>query len=422
MKKTTIRIISAIIAIALIVGLLSPVLFMAFATDVNSTLAEDTAQDETGEQEEQDDNPFESANDARDEMERLQAEIDKVQDSIDSLESGIQQNENTKVYYEQQAALLAQQIEAMKADIAFQEAALAQKHIEHEAKIQEHAQTTKLFEDRLAAIYMVRNSSSVEVLLGTTAYSEASRYDENLQHITLSDTQLMDKLKAEEIALKAQADDIDALITELNAAKEKLDATSANYAATLQKINEDLTQQEALKQAQELSQEELIKQYNDAQASWQEFITSGNNHDFEYNGATFAWPLPGYFRIRSDYNVARILPNGIRDVHRGIDMPAPSTAIIYASAEGYVTTTGMHWSYGNAVKIDHGSGLISLYAHMSSMYVKNGDYVMMGDAIGTVGNTGNSFGNHLHYEVNLNGYTVNPRNYLAAEDIAKLYY
>ncbi len=397
MKKTTLRIVCAIIAIALMLGVLSPLLFMVFADDYNSADA------------------------AKAEMERLENELSNLQNTIDSLESNLQENEDTKAYYEQEANIISQQITVMVADIEFQEAALAQKQLEHEAKILEHKQTKDLFEERLSAVYKIRNNSAIEVLLGATTYSEASRYDENIQHISLSDTELMEKLTAEGIALQQQADEIATEVENLNNAKALLDQKVADYAVAIQNVDAEMTQQEADIALNETAYAELAEQHKAAEASWIEFITSGNNYDFEYGGGLFAWPLPGYYRISSDYNVVRYI-YGVYDVHRGIDMPAPSTAVIYAAADGYVTTTGMHWSYGNAVKLDHGSGLISLYAHMSSVYVSNGQFVTMGTPIGTVGTTGNSTGNHLHFEVNLNGATVNPRNYLSAEDVAKLYY
>ncbi len=430
MKKTVIRIVCAIIATALIIGILTPVLFIVFADEIGAPQntatqslpdEDEPADTQTDEPEEEDDNPYDSATDAKSEMDRLQSELNEVQNAIDNLEEGIEEDVNTKAYYEQQANLLAQQIEVLKTDIAARQIDLQNKQMEHEAKILEHQNTKKLFEDRLAAIYMVRNNSDIEVLLGATSYSESSRYDENLQHISLSDTQLMEKLKAEEEALDKQAQEIEQDVIDLEAAKAELDVKSADYATAIAQVNTEITQQQAQVQAQEVAYEELAAQFVAAEESWREFITSGNNYDFEYNGATFGWPLPGYYALSSDYNEYRLI-YGVPDIHRGIDMPAPSTAVIYAAAEGYVTTTGMHWSYGNAVKIDHGSSLISLYAHMSAVYVKNGDYVYQGQPIGQVGTTGNSTGNHLHFEVNLGGQTVDPRVYLAPADVSKLYH
>ncbi len=426
MNRTLLRIVCAIIVIALVMGVLSPVLFMVFADDEIGSPTSGATQslqdeDEESQDEEEDDNPYDSATDAKSEMDRLQDELNNVQNSIDNLEEGIQEDESTKAYYEQQANILAQQIELLKTDIAARQLDLQNKQLEHEAKIVEHQNTKALFEERISAIYMVRNNSDIEVILGATTFSEASRYDENLQHISLSDTQLMDKLKEEEIALKAQADEIEQDVIDLEAAKAELDAKSADYAVAIAQVNTEITQQQAEVQAQEAAYEDLAAQFIAAEESWREFITSGNNYDFEYNGATFGWPLPGYYALSSDYNEYRLI-YGVPDIHRGIDMPAPSTAVIYAAAEGYVTTTGMHWSYGNAVKIDHGSGLISLYAHMSAVYVKNGDYVYQGQPIGQVGTTGNSTGNHLHFEVNVGGQTVDPRVYLSSTDVAKLYH
>ena len=74
-------------------------------------------------------------------------------------------------------------------------------------------------------------------------------------------------------------------------------------------------------------------------------------------------------------------------------------------------TAGWHYSYGNYIIIDHGNGLRTLYAHCSKLYVSYGQYVSQGHVIGAVGNTGNSFGNHCHFELYVGGVRVSARNY-----------
>ncbi len=121
----------------------------------------------------------------------------------------------------------------------------------------------------------------------------------------------------------------------------------------------------------------------------------------------FTWPVPGVKHVSSYY--------GMRwgKLHKGIDI---STSGIYgrtvvAAASGKVTRAGWFSSYGYCVDIQHSSGYLTRYAHLSKISVSKGQYVSSGQAIGKVGNSGNSTGPHLHFEIRLNGNTKNPMNY-----------
>ena len=101
--------------------------------------------------------------------------------------------------------------------------------------------------------------------------------------------------------------------------------------------------------------------------------------------------------------------------HKGLDIAAPYGTPIYAAESGTVTETGTGWNggYGNAVKISHDDGNVTYYAHMSSIAINYGDYVVKGQLIGYVGSTGSSTGNHLHFEVRAGSYYENPENYVS---------
>ncbi len=98
--------------------------------------------------------------------------------------------------------------------------------------------------------------------------------------------------------------------------------------------------------------------------------------------------------------------------HTGLDIAAPYGTAIKAVADGTVTCATYSGSYGNLVKINHGNGVETWYAHTSKMYVKPGQKVTGGQTIAAVGSTGNSTGNHLHLEIRINGKHVNPQKYL----------
>ena len=128
------------------------------------------------------------------------------------------------------------------------------------------------------------------------------------------------------------------------------------------------------------------------------------------NSTPAGMPAPGY--ISSRYG-GRNDPFGRgRAHHLGIDIDANSGDPVTAAAEGVVSFSGVRGGYGNVVEIDHGNGYKTLYAHNSSNLVKAGDVVRAGQRIAKVGSTGRSTGSHLHFEVQLNGRQVNPRQYL----------
>ncbi len=103
----------------------------------------------------------------------------------------------------------------------------------------------------------------------------------------------------------------------------------------------------------------------------------------------------------------------IRDhTHKGLDIAASAGTPIKAVADGTVIRAGWSSGYGNLVVIDHGNGVTTYYGHCSRLYVSKGTSVKAGDNIAAVGSTGNSTGNHLHFEIRLNGEQVNPQKYV----------
>ena len=98
-------------------------------------------------------------------------------------------------------------------------------------------------------------------------------------------------------------------------------------------------------------------------------------------------------------------------MHEGMDFHAPTGTPVFATATGWVKTVRYSETFGNYIEIDHGYGILTLYAHLSSWSVSRGQEVVRGQVIGQVGNTGLSAGSHVHYEVHVNGEEVDPVNY-----------
>lgn len=232
--------------------------------------------------------------------------------------------------------------------------------------------------------------------------------------------------------LKANDNILDSLSSTLN----ELEEANAQYEKSIGKIEEYSTAQEELKTELEEKSEyarqkkleyeadaakykaelsakssEMASMEAEIKAYYAEQRKNGNYQ--KYEGGAFFLPLPaGSYVISSEYE-NRISPiTGKRENHNGIDFAAPSGTNIYAAAGGTVIDSRYSSSWGNVVQIDHGGGLITLYAHCSYRGVQKGQTVSKGQLIAKVGTTGWSTGNHLHFTVYENGTAVNPRKYL----------
>jgi murein DD-endopeptidase MepM/ murein hydrolase activator NlpD len=121
-----------------------------------------------------------------------------------------------------------------------------------------------------------------------------------------------------------------------------------------------------------------------------------------FNSSSYGWRIDPF--------------NGNKAFHEGLDFTASTGTSIYAAAGGIVSFAEQTPDYGKIVKIDHGSGLETRYAHASRLTVKAGERVEKGQKIAEVGSTGRSTGPHLHYEIRLNGNPLDPRKYLKASN------
>jgi len=117
-----------------------------------------------------------------------------------------------------------------------------------------------------------------------------------------------------------------------------------------------------------------------------------------YRSSSFGWRVDPF--------------KGTKAFHEGLDFTARMGTPIRAAADGIVTKAGNSNAYGNLVKVNHGAGLETRYAHASKLLVKTGERVVKGQKIALVGSTGRSTGPHLHYEIRLNGHALDPRKYL----------
>ncbi len=316
----------------------------------------------------------------------LQAKIDTVQQQLDLLV--------------QQIAALDDQIEQGEKDIA---------------ETQDGIETNfDLLKERLRAMYMAGESSTLAIVLNSTSLVDYSQKSEMVKAITEHDTQLLDTLETQLASIEEKVAQINADKAELSESKKALDQKSTELSALYeenQALLAEAEQNEAEAQAEAARIAEEKAAADAAIDAWYEeyyaaLEAAGNNAGgVGYVGTgSFVWPMPGYTYITCYYGDGG---------HRGIDVAGGGIygKPIVAADGGKVIYSAWMDSYGYCVFIDHGNGYSTRYAHASALACSVGDTVSPGQTIAYVGSTGNSTGPHLHFEVIYAGSTTDPFNY-----------
>lgn len=227
--------------------------------------------------------------------------------------------------------------------------------------------------------------------------------DETIREIK----ELQVELESKKETLTKQMDEINKNKIIVEEEKGRLDKLNKENKAKVKKL---IKLQGELSSQIKLTEKEISELESRGQEINNEIVSSSGGGS--YNGSKMAWPVIGYTNLSSKFGY-RIHPiSGEKKLHTGIDIPAPAGTPVVAANSGTVIISRYDNSYGNMVAIDHGGGIVSFYAHNTERLVKVGDKVSKGQKISTVGTTGYSTGNHLHFEVKKNGTFVDPMNYL----------
>ena len=355
-----------------------------------------------------------------------QAESQARQEELKEQLAGVKEDQAAA---QQKRQLLQQQLEAINAEldsidaqISYYDGEIAQKEAERrEAEAKEQAQYER-FCERVRAMEEEGTVSYWSILFNAEDFSDLLDRLADVDAVMDYDNQVMEELTAARQELERLQAELERLQAELEsaraeeqAAKDQQEAKKAEQQAKvaeaqklLDQINADAAElnrqlDDEMEGAAEIQAEIARKQKQLEEERRQNNVTI----DSETN---YLWPLPGYYRLTSLFGY-RIHPiTGKAHSHTGIDIPAPGGTPIQACKSGQVVTSAYHYSYGNYVVIDHGNGNSTLYAHMSSRAVSEGQMVSQGQTIGYVGTTGSSTGNHLHLEVRDNYTRVDPES------------
>ncbi|MCR4719833.1 MAG: peptidoglycan DD-metalloendopeptidase family protein [Firmicutes bacterium] len=354
-----------------------------------------------------------SVNDLKSELAESQKKTQETKKQIQNKQVEKNSQKAQKDSLDIEIAGLQSDIDKIQSVIDEKNAEINEKNNEIQLLDTELKATDKRLKKRMKVIYESGTESYLELILKSTGISDLFTRIAVVESILKHDNSIMDNYRAQideinaakeivENEKKEQVEAQDILEAKQNQIKSKQVEKQKIIDALSKDINE-LKKQEA---AQEKAEKELQNQINSA-------LKSSTQQTVKYSGnGKFGFPLTSYTRISSTYGY-RIHPiTGTKKLHTGIDYAAPYGTSILAAEDGVVLTAGWNSGYGYCVTINHGGGYVTLYGHCSSLLVSAGQSVKRGQTIAKVGSTGNSTGNHLHFEVRINGNTVNPAGYL----------
>lgn len=287
------------------------------------------------------------------------------------------------------------------------------------------------------------SDSMIDFLNNAEYISEISQYDRQ-KLIEYGETKervntLLSNLETQKSDLETQEALYESQLAELNQQKAVLDSNKAeqevlqasytdlynaknNELSTLESQQSDTEYQKqlALKEVEE--QEQILEQTRKEYQAWlAEQARLNQDADAavaaklaEINVTGFTWPVPGFNTITSQFGMRMHPILGYEKLHDGTDIwgSGINGTPIHAAYAGTVILAQNYWGYGNCVKIDHGGGVVTLYAHASAILVSVGQKVNAGDTIALVGSTGNSTAPHLHFSLIIKGEFVNPLDYV----------
>lgn len=361
----------------------------------------------------------------------------QIQQEKNALKQGQAEEENLKKQIQELEERIGEaenQMETLRGKIQTKEGQVAEAKKDLEkAERDVEAQNDNL-NVRLRTMYKNGSIGFLDVLLGSGSLSEFISNIDMVQRVHSSDKEVLGDLKERYEAVNDKKKKLESLQAQLESQRdeqaEKQAALTADKTTVSKKkasvsaqndqhedniaaLNAEASRIEALIQ-QDIERQQREKEEKEGSSGGSSSGgSSGGSSGSSSSGWT--WPVPGHTRISSDYGW-RNCPYHGREKHSGIDIPAPYGTPVKAASGGTVIHSGYLGSYGNAVLIRHGNSLYTLYGHNSSLVVRSGAKVSKGQTIAKVGSTGNSTGNHCHFEVRKggsgHGNNVSPWNYV----------
>ncbi len=336
-------------------------------------------------------------------MEEEQTKANEARVQIDNI------SEKLRVIQERLAAANAQ-YKAVKDELDETERKLEENQAALEKAQEEMEKHMRILRRRLRDIYQNGQINYLDVLFGAKDFNDFVTRMELLKRVIKHDYDLIMEIKAQraliltkKAELEKNKQDIEKLEQSARAKKQEIENTRAEEQAVLDRVtNERDLAEQAYQELLEASKEveRMIRQ-----SRYRVSAGAGG----QSTGAMI-WPISGPITSEFGWRTHPIF--GTSRFHSGLDIGGDYGEPVVAADGGVVIYAGWISGYGNAVIIDHGGGISSLYGHNDSLTVSDGESVGRGQVIAYCGSTGNSTGPHVHFEVRQNGEPVSPYNYL----------
>ena len=388
-----------------------------------------------------------------------QAEIDDLQKKLDALEQQAQEQQDVindltsqkarfitrKLALDNKIEINRQMIELIGEQIEIYDEIIAEKQAELDKALEKETAQTELLRSRIRAMeenstysyasFIFDSSSVTELLSRIGDVNDIMHYDKTLEEEYMAAREDVESIKK---SYEEARHEQELLQKELDTKQAELDAqVEAAYTmiADIETLSDDaqaeydaIAEEEA--KAEETLQEAIRKRaaeqakYNQNNNSNNGGGNSGGSGGNSGGGGSsgggsatslsnLQWPVPSCTLITSRFGYRVAPTTGASTYHGGLDIGAGMGASIVAAGAGDVIYAGANGGYGNCVMIDHGNGVVTVYAHMSSIGVSYGQYVTAGQYVGAVGSTGVSTGPHCHFEIRINGAQTDPAAYFS---------
>ncbi len=353
----------------------------------------------------------------------LKNQQDSLEQQIKAAEENVKEAKESKEQVlaelevaEAEVAKANNELEAINGQVRTVKAELEQAEVAYQVATEKKEKQYEDLKARISFMYEFGDVGYTQVLFESEDISDFFKRVEYINTIIKHDKEILTKyeetqkeIDAEIQVISEKKSQIETLQAQQKAKATELEAKQANKEKALAKINKDIEAQEDVIYTLEKENAQIEAMIKEAQ---RKAAASGTKVANPYTGGQLGWPAPEYTRFSSDYK-QRINPvTGKNQWHAGIDLATPYGSSIVAAEDGVVIGASYMSGYGNTVIIDHGNGLSTLYGHNSSLTVNVGDTVTKGQRIANAGSTGNSTGNHCHFEVRINGAHQDPKSYL----------
>ena len=365
----------------------------------------------------------EAADAAQSEADRLSKEVAALDQTIDAIQGDINALADDVAAAQERTDRLNAEVAALKAQVNTKQGEIDVTQAEYERQ-------SALLAERMQATYKNGNFFYLELLLDSQDIEDFISRTTLVQRVIRSNEEVAGELKDTRIELERIKGEIerdlqavDAKRAEAQAEEDRVTSLRAQHQA---KLKEQTTAQN--KKADLVAENQANAKRLRAMAEAEEKESASIAAELYGTGSGYfsgvmKFPVPGFEQTPTGgsafgYRIHPIL--GYKKLHTGIDIGGRAVgkningALIVAAADGKVIYAGYRGGYGNCIMIDHGNGVVTLYAHQQSgsFKVSNGQKVTRGQGIGKVGSTGLSTGPHLHFEVRINGTPVDPMPYL----------